>query len=222
MNERRERILAAAREMIGERGFDALTMRDLARASRVTVPTIYNLIGSKEQVLFAAVEDQTRRFVAGVERADIRAPEGRVLAVVESCVRELLRTPDYYRSLLKLLFRAPAAGAVRAKVSDAMAHELARGLDDLEAADCLLPWVVNGAVVDRVEAHLSSTALQWANGLLDDGGLRAASLYETSLTMIAVTRGSAREAFEKTARGAQSWLRVTDATDGPNQAGLVS
>ncbi len=49
-------------------------MRNLARASRVTVPTIYNLIGSKEQVLFSAVEEQTLRFVAGLERARASRP----------------------------------------------------------------------------------------------------------------------------------------------------
>ncbi|MGE4607774.1 MAG: helix-turn-helix domain-containing protein, partial [Myxococcota bacterium] len=53
--ERRERILGSAREMIGARGYESLTMRDLARTARVTVPTIYNLIGGKEAVLFAAV-----------------------------------------------------------------------------------------------------------------------------------------------------------------------
>ena len=39
MAERRQRILDAARGMIGERGYEGLTMRDLAEASRVTVPT---------------------------------------------------------------------------------------------------------------------------------------------------------------------------------------
>ena len=51
MAERRQRILAAAREIIAGRGYEALTMRELARASRVTVPTLYNLIGGKQAVL---------------------------------------------------------------------------------------------------------------------------------------------------------------------------
>ena len=63
MAERRERILEAARGLIESRGYEGLTMRDLAGASGVTVPTVYNLIGSKEEVLFAAVEEQTRHFV---------------------------------------------------------------------------------------------------------------------------------------------------------------
>ena len=54
--ERRERILASARELIAERGYEGLTMRDLAAHCRVSVPTLYNQFGSKDSLLAAAVE----------------------------------------------------------------------------------------------------------------------------------------------------------------------
>ena len=66
---RREHILEMARKLIESEGYAGLTMRKLAAKSAVTVPTIYNLIGNKEQVLFAAVEEQTRSFVTNLERA---------------------------------------------------------------------------------------------------------------------------------------------------------
>ena len=72
MAERRQRILAAARAIVAKRGYEALTMRELAQASRVTVPTLYNLIGGKEAVLAAAVEEQTAR-LAGSSRGAARA-----------------------------------------------------------------------------------------------------------------------------------------------------
>jgi AcrR family transcriptional regulator len=55
--ERRARILAAARRLIAERGFDGLTMRDLAQASRVSVPTLYNLFGGKLALLVGELEE---------------------------------------------------------------------------------------------------------------------------------------------------------------------
>ena len=48
---RRDRILAEARNVIARQGFDALNLRDLAESARISVPTIYNLIGCKEQLL---------------------------------------------------------------------------------------------------------------------------------------------------------------------------
>ena len=69
------------------------------------MPTIYNLVGSKEQVLFAAVEEQTLLFVAGIERA-----RGDLIGVVDATVRELLRRPRYYRALLLVLLGSESAG----------------------------------------------------------------------------------------------------------------
>ena len=53
MQKRRERILAEARAVLSSKGFEALNLRDLADLAGVTVPTIYNLIGNKEEVLNA-------------------------------------------------------------------------------------------------------------------------------------------------------------------------
>ena len=70
MRERRERILAAAHSIIAEVGYSGLSMRALAQASRVTVPTIYNLIGTKEDVVVGAVAEQMRGFVSRLEVQD--------------------------------------------------------------------------------------------------------------------------------------------------------
>lgn len=43
--ERRARILAAVRELLAERGWREVTIRDLARHCRVSVPTLYNQFG---------------------------------------------------------------------------------------------------------------------------------------------------------------------------------
>lgn len=53
MNERRERILDAARSIIAENGFDSLTTRALAQVAGVSAPTLYNLIGSKDDIIRA-------------------------------------------------------------------------------------------------------------------------------------------------------------------------
>ena len=51
MRRRRERILDEARKMIASGGFEALKFRELAQRSDVTAPTIYNLVGNKEELL---------------------------------------------------------------------------------------------------------------------------------------------------------------------------
>lgn len=203
MAERRERILAAARETIGVRGYESLTMRDLARASRVTVPTIYNLIGGKEAVLLAAVAEQTERFVAAIDQVDADTPAARLLSVIDASSRELLRAPRYYRALVPLLFGSRAASRARNEVEGALAEQLDRGLADLSHAGNLADWADPGAVRDRLMAHMAFTSLQWAAGDLGREAFRAASLYEAALSLIATTRGPSRAEFERAAAEVQ-------------------
>ena len=207
MAERRERILAAAREIIGERGYEALTMRDLAGAARVTVPTVYNLVGGKEEVLIAAVQEQTERFVAGIEKVEAATPAERVLSVVDACTRELLRLPRYYRSLLQVLFTSEAAAPARAAVGRALAAQLARGVRDLRDAGELAAWADPEPLVDQLGAHLAFASMQWATGGLGREGLRAASVYGVCLALMAVTEGRSQREFERAARKVQPRVR---------------
>jgi AcrR family transcriptional regulator len=208
MAERRQRILAAARGIIAERGFDALTMRSLARASRVTVPTVYNLIGGKDAVLVAAVEEQTARFLAGIERRPERQPAERLLAVVDACVEELLRLPAYYRTLLPLLSGSAAAAEARARVDRALGAELGKAVAALDAGDGLAAWVEPDALLESLRAHLGARALRWAAGALGDAAFRADARYEACLTLLGVTRGRDRAVFAREARAAQSRRRA--------------
>lgn len=208
MAERRERILAAAREIIGSSGYAGLSMRDLARQSRVTVPTIYNLVGSKDEVLFAAVEEQTARFVAGIEEAQGASPVDRVLSVHESCVRELLRLPRYYRALLMLLVTSEAAAPIRSRVAQALAGELARGIEALSRAGTLADWVEPEALRPLLQRNLNVASLQWASGDLADARLRPVALYGACCILAGVSVGESRDELLHRAAGLQGAARA--------------
>ena len=51
--ERKQRILEVGRRQIAAHGFDGVTMRELAEESLVSVPTLYNLFGGKNELLSA-------------------------------------------------------------------------------------------------------------------------------------------------------------------------
>ena len=72
--ERKRRILEVARQLIAEHGYDGVTMRDLAEKSLVSVPTLYNLFGAKNELLLAAVESYFADLMGDAER--VRAQEG--------------------------------------------------------------------------------------------------------------------------------------------------
>jgi AcrR family transcriptional regulator len=58
----RQSILQAAREVFGEIGFDAATVRDIIRRTNLSVGAFYNYYRSKEEVFEALSDDAARRF----------------------------------------------------------------------------------------------------------------------------------------------------------------
>ncbi len=201
--ERRERILASAREMIGTRGYESLTMRDLARTARVTVPTIYNLIGGKEAVLFAAVEEQTAQFLAAIEYDGKRNAGSRALTVVDSCTREMLRMPRYYRSLLAILLRSESAREMRELVDRALVGEFEAALAQMRDAGELVEWVDPTTTARSLTAQLEFISMGWASGQLDSKQLPDVSVYGVGLMLLGVATGASHRELSSRIEHAQ-------------------
>lgn len=98
MEKRRERILEQARKMLAEGGFDALNLRYLAEASDITVPTIYNLIGNKAEVLKALVMGAFADFEASLENRLPCPTEELPATMMSTFVEMIARDESYYRA----------------------------------------------------------------------------------------------------------------------------
>lgn len=199
MAARRQQILEAARGLIEARGYDALTMRTLAVKSGVTVPTIYNLIGNKEQVLFEAVQDQTIAFVSNLERVG-----NDLISLVEATVRHLIRRPRYYRALLLVLAQSERIESTRRHVGRAIAEPIENAINDLAEAGALANWVSREMLAQRIHAQLDMASLEWAKGSLTAISFRAAALVDLATTMLGLTSGRERKTFERIIRDLQA------------------
>ncbi|MDA0338479.1 MAG: TetR/AcrR family transcriptional regulator [Proteobacteria bacterium] len=98
MKKRRDRILSEARRMIGEGGFESLNLRALAGAADVTVPTIYNLIGNKEQILILLVADVVERVERALNDSNAQAPLDMGEAVVMESTALFASDENFYRA----------------------------------------------------------------------------------------------------------------------------
>lgn len=94
--ERRDRILAAAAELFGERGWAGTTIADIAERAEVSVELIAHAFGTKAQLLLAAYRrvgfgertDLQDAFGA-INLADEPDPDRRIDALVRFCVSSL-------------------------------------------------------------------------------------------------------------------------------------
>jgi AcrR family transcriptional regulator len=196
MNRRRQRILAAARKVISEQGYDRLTMRSLAEASGVTVPTIYNLIGNKDAVLGATIRDGTMRFFGEVE------PGANPIAILEKNVTELLLQPAYYRPLLQVLLHGRARDAM-AEIDALYLRHLVEALEAMLEREELEPWVDCAILAERLLSNLYGAASEWATGLLGNENLPVVASYDANLTLAGVATEKSRRRFQNRAKRLQ-------------------
>jgi AcrR family transcriptional regulator len=103
MDARRRRILEEASRLLAAGGTEALTLRTLACRACVTVPTIYNLIGPKEEIVAALIAEA----LDAMDDALAAMPALRGIARAEAAVRSNLTLcfaePDRYGALYRSL-----------------------------------------------------------------------------------------------------------------------
>jgi len=105
---RARRIIETTIELAEQGGFEAVRLRDVAAHAEVAMGTLYRRFRSKEDLLVAALELETRAMAARVEEKPPKGatPSERVVGFFGIATRGMLRRPNLSRAML----RASAAG----------------------------------------------------------------------------------------------------------------
>lgn len=112
MDERSDRIIAAAIALAERDGYDAVRLRDLAAQAGVALATVYRRFSCKEDILAAALDQQVHQMNAAVSAADIPGDSG-------------LHRLDWFFE------RATLALAEHPRLTAAMLRTVASGVPDL-------------------------------------------------------------------------------------------
>jgi AcrR family transcriptional regulator len=200
LERRRQRILTATRELIARDGVGGWSMRKVASAANVSVPTLYNLFGSKEEIRSAMCAGFFDKLDRGLlnEEVPLDQPLERVLAFVTEAVDHVLAEP----ALTRPVFLAQEHGRGFERRTTPLAVERQRAaiqaamdegyLDANLRADLLALQAYEG---------FHRAALLWARGELDPSGFRTKALYATCLCLLAVATDAARPELLHTMRG---------------------
>ena len=108
--ETRERLVAAAVQLFAERGFDGVTLRDIAAAAERPFSAITYHFASKEELwrraateIHQTIEDHFSRRIAGLEGVD---PETCARLVIKDYILYCARNPQMFRFMVHLGFAA--------------------------------------------------------------------------------------------------------------------
>ncbi|MGR8948672.1 MAG: TetR/AcrR family transcriptional regulator, partial [Gammaproteobacteria bacterium] len=188
MQKRRARILAEARGLLSSGGFEALNLRDLASKANVTVPTIYNLVGKKEDVLLTLAADVVGEIEARIPSVDGKEPLKIAASMVVESSRLFAEDEDYYRSAFLAVEGMDQNGQLHYEVERiyAWAAELMRlGIDACRKAKLIRGRVPAAQMSALMVKNFRMNCRQWAFGHCTIEAFRKQALSDVYLILAA-------------------------------------
>jgi AcrR family transcriptional regulator len=143
--ETRRRISNVATEMFLERGFEAVTVTEVAAAANVSEKTVYNYFPTKESLVLDQIEGQIERLVGAVrDRVGGVSPSAALVAALKEDSKRFYemmpadRLPDV-QNFSAMVRGTPALRAAWSEHRHAMVSALTRVLADELQVDDLTP-----------------------------------------------------------------------------------
>lgn len=165
---RYQRLIDATRDLAAQ-GYDAVSMRELANLTRMSLTTIYQLGGSKDQLIAEAHADRMVKFREQLAR---RPPKGttaeaRVQAVLRGYVAALDRDRARTLAMMRAFYSlAPDVVDSRTSVRTTYLSMIDAAIGGADVPDRM-------AVIETLGHVMNSAILEWMNGSRDVAGVQA-------------------------------------------------
>ena len=192
--QRRQAILEAALELLRSNDIGSVTIEQIAARAQVSPPTIYNLVGTREQLLVALID----RVIEGLldlgdpEMGDAEDPIGMARRAVDRSTAAFVADSDAYRQIVRSLGDLAVSGSRVAFDPTQMHILLMRRAQELGILRADLDPVALGR-----QSFLSYVAAMnlWAAGTLDDEGFGVAARHGLATVLSAASTEAHRVAI---------------------------
>jgi TetR/AcrR family transcriptional regulator, cholesterol catabolism regulator len=174
MDERARRIVETAVALAERDGFAAVRLRDVAATANVALGTVYKRFASKEEILIAALEQESERLISRLGKAPAlgESPRERVDNLFSQVTRGLCRKPNLARALIRAIASGDPNITERVASFHAMITALTIAAIRGKAAQASAEWGGDSDKDEREVAFLLhhvwfSALVGWAGGLHD-------------------------------------------------------
>jgi TetR/AcrR family transcriptional regulator, cholesterol catabolism regulator len=162
-NATRERILAAAANVLSAKGYAATRLCDIAEVAEIRAPAVYYYFSSREELVAEVMvvgQEWVRKHVAAA--LDLLPPEtsalDRICVAVEAHLRVELELSDFATAVTRNAGQLPPDIRERLAAESAEYHNIWRGLLD----DGLMDGSIRPELDLRTARMLTIGALNWA------------------------------------------------------------
>lgn len=188
---RRDAILDATVELLGHRSSGEVTTEEIAAHAGVAPATVYNLIGTRDDVLRAVVGRILADLAASLEQLDPTDPIAAAELVVDQTVEAFVADSAAFRQIVRL---APQASSVGSELVDPSEFQVA-AMRQAQRLGILRADIDAAGLGRQIYLSYSGALTLWSAGRLDDEGFRIAARHGLFTALAAAAVDSERERF---------------------------
>lgn len=190
-SKRRDAILDAAVALLSERANDEVSTEEIAALAGVAPATVYNLVGTRDEVVTALVARVLSRLADSIADLDPGDPIAAAQLVVDQTVAAFVANSNAFRQVIAMAQRSAANHSFGVDPSEfqvaAMRRAQQLGIirDDLDAA----------AIGRQVFLSYTGAMTLWSAGRLDDAGFGTAARHGLVTALAAAATDAHRQRF---------------------------
>ena len=194
--ERRQRILRAARDMVADHGYEGMVMSQVAERAGVSPTTLYNLYNTKDQLVMESLRELLAQNTRSVREATVGPGWQYLFTYIKSGAQMVNTAPSYAEAILVALQRARAGDELIDILLERESLGIQKSLDAMLAAGELKVGV------DTYELAVALTGVYWSSFIMWNKGLLRLNMLEHSIQvnflslLISSAAGEARLALE--------------------------
>lgn len=181
-------------------------MRQLADTCGVSVPTLYNTFGGKQELLLEAVQPHATpgSLHQALDALGVRGHE-RLLALLQLCGNDVCRRPRHYQRIGTLAVDREAAQGLSKHLAGQICTEARRALLQMREDETLADWADPDAFAQRIASNVMIICMEWAMGddTPDGEAWQAAFSFSTAALVLGVSREPATDALLEVVRRTQ-------------------
>jgi len=187
---RRKQILEAAAELLAREGPEGMSMRKLAREAEVSVATLYNICGTREEIIWAVVVERFGRLYEVLQEVPESRPIERMHAVITATARHFESDARLSRAvMLAAIEQGPGGpGTPVLFVAAVFSEEIRRAIAAGTLRDDLDPEVLSGHLT---RAYLHGM-LSWSRGFMSSDSFEATVLYSLYESLLGIASEALR------------------------------
>jgi TetR/AcrR family transcriptional regulator, cholesterol catabolism regulator len=190
---RRADILAAARALIAERGYEGVTMRDLAARSDVALKTLYQQYDSKENLLSKAVEELHSEVYDQFELVEKETGIEKLLYIVHQIFKLTIENDAYAKTMAPIM----ALGSTGA-LAETRTAVYRQAIHQMIADDGIIAGVDPEILLSILLRQWTAIYLEWARSSTPSEQVAITVQLQMCLVLASLTKGDTHRIVSET------------------------